>query len=84
LEQEEHQNKTLDNKEIASLTQAIVHTKWYREIFEPFLKKEIEKNGSIKSIDQKHIELSYFKQLSRHDVYKRILNTIDEWIRKGG
>ena len=53
--------------------------KWLR----PYIEGRIEYYKNIRHIDAKNIDTSYIKNLMRVDVYKNIIDKIEEW-KKGG
>ena len=75
--------KPEEKMERAKLTEEILATKWYKEYFEPEIRRKVEDARDIKKINDKDIESSYRKQVQIADVWGGIINVLKGWVADG-
>jgi hypothetical protein len=87
------EKREISYKDRASATKKFQISNFYTRYFEPELKRLIKKHDSLSSIKAEPekgvtVEMSYYQNLVKRDVYKGLLSKLDEWIKnenkKGG
>jgi len=59
----------------------MVETPGFIDYFLPYITLQMSKAESITKFDEDHIEKSYYRQKAKLDVYKGLINTLEQWLK---
>ena len=59
----------------------MVETPGFIDYFLPYITLQMSKAESITKFDEENIEKSYYKQKAKLDVYKGLINTLEQWLK---